>query len=59
MGARLRECRGQVLSEPAMQDSLKGLALKRYGCALREIDDLVKREAIASKEVIKAAAIRQ
>ena len=49
----------RVLSEPAMQDSLKQLGVEAQQMTPQEIDDLVKRETAANMEVIKAAGIKQ
>jgi tripartite-type tricarboxylate transporter receptor subunit TctC len=49
----------KVLSEPAMQESLKRLGLERSPMTVAEMDDLVRRETAINLEVIKAAGIRQ
>ncbi|WP_213772054.1 tripartite tricarboxylate transporter substrate binding protein [Bradyrhizobium sp. dw_78] len=49
----------KVLSEPAMQASLKQLGVEVLPMSPEEIDDLVKRETAANMEVIKAAGIKQ
>ena len=49
----------KVLTEPAMQDSLKKLGVEALPMAPAEMDDLVKRETAANMEVIKAAGIKQ
>src|SRR6266404_197498 len=48
----------RVLSEPAMQDSLKKLGIEALPMTPAEMDDLVKRETAATMEVIKAAGIK-
>src|SRR4030088_1621054 len=49
----------KVLSEPAMQDSLKKLGVEALPMNTAEMDDLVVRETAANMEVIKAAGIKQ
>src|SRR6202171_5941299 len=49
----------KVLTEPAMQDSLKKLGVEALPMTPAEMDDLVKRETAANREVIKAAGIKQ
>ena len=49
----------KVLTEPAMQDSLKKLGVEALPMTPSEMDDLVKRETAANLELIKAAGIRQ
>jgi tripartite-type tricarboxylate transporter receptor subunit TctC len=49
----------KVLTEPAMQDSLKKLGVEARPMTPAEMDDLVKRETAANMEVIKAAGIKQ
>ena len=49
----------KVLTEPAMQDSLKKLGVEALPMTPAEMDDLVKRETAANMEVIKAAGIKQ
>ena len=49
----------KVLTEPAMQDSLKKLGVEARLMTPAEMDDLVKRETAANMEVIKAAGIKQ
>jgi tripartite-type tricarboxylate transporter receptor subunit TctC len=49
----------KVLTEPAMQESLKKLGVEALAMTPAEMDDLVKRETAANLEVIKAAGINQ
>ena len=49
----------KVLTEPAMQESLKRLGLERSPMTVAEMDDLVRRETVINLEVIKAAGVRQ
>jgi tripartite-type tricarboxylate transporter receptor subunit TctC len=49
----------KVLAEPAMRDSLKQLGVDALPMTPREMDDFVKRELAANREVIKAAGIQQ
>jgi tripartite-type tricarboxylate transporter receptor subunit TctC len=49
----------KVLTDPAMQESLKKLGVETQPMTPAEIDDLVKRETAANLEVIKAAGIKQ
>jgi len=49
----------EVLTEPAMQDSLKKLGVEALPMTAAEMDDLVKRETAANMELIKAAGIKQ
>jgi tripartite-type tricarboxylate transporter receptor subunit TctC len=49
----------KVLTEPAMQDSLKKLGVETMPMTPAEMDDLVKHETVANMEVIKAAGIKQ
>jgi len=49
----------KVLTEPAMQGSLKKLGVEALPMTPKEMDDLVKRETAANMEVIKAAGIKQ
>jgi tripartite-type tricarboxylate transporter receptor subunit TctC len=49
----------RVLAEPAMRDSLKQLGVDALPMLPREMDDFVKRELAANREVIKAAGIQQ
>ncbi len=48
-----------MLTEPAMQDSLKKLGVEAMLMTPSEMDDLVKRETAANMELIKAAGIKQ
>ena len=49
----------KVLSEPAMQDSLKKFGVEALSMNPAEMDGLVMRETAANMEVIKAAGIKQ
>jgi tripartite-type tricarboxylate transporter receptor subunit TctC len=49
----------RVLAEPAMRDSLKQLGVDALPMSPSEMDDFVKRELAANREVIKAAGIQQ
>jgi tripartite-type tricarboxylate transporter receptor subunit TctC len=49
----------KVLTEPAMQESLKKLGVETVGVTPEEMDALVVRETAATAEVIKAAGIKQ
>ena len=49
----------KVLNDPAMQDSLKQLGVEPMPMTPAEMDELVKREIAANREVIKAAGIKQ
>jgi tripartite-type tricarboxylate transporter receptor subunit TctC len=49
----------KVLTDPAMQESLKKLGVETLPMMPAEMDDLVKRETAANLEVIKAAGIKQ
>jgi tripartite-type tricarboxylate transporter receptor subunit TctC len=49
----------KVLTEPAMQDSLKKLGVEALPMTPAEMDGLVKRETAANMELIKAAGIKQ
>jgi tripartite-type tricarboxylate transporter receptor subunit TctC len=49
----------KVLTEPAMQESLKKLGVDALPMSPAEMDDLVKRETAVNMEVIKAAGIKQ
>jgi tripartite-type tricarboxylate transporter receptor subunit TctC len=49
----------KVLAEPAMRDSLKQLGVDALPMSPKEMDDFVKRELAANREVIKAAGIQQ
>ena len=48
----------KVLTEPAMQDSLKKLGVEAMPLTPAEMDDFVTREIAANAEVIKAAGIK-
>jgi tripartite-type tricarboxylate transporter receptor subunit TctC len=49
----------KVLSQPAMQESLKKLGVETAPMTPAEMDDLIKREVAANFELIKAAGIKQ
>jgi tripartite-type tricarboxylate transporter receptor subunit TctC len=49
----------KVLSDPAMQDSLKQLGVEPLPMTPEQMDDFVKRETAANMAVIKAAGIKQ
>jgi tripartite-type tricarboxylate transporter receptor subunit TctC len=49
----------KVLTEPAMQESLKKLGLDSLPMTAAEMDDLVRRETAINLDVIKAAGIKQ
>jgi tripartite-type tricarboxylate transporter receptor subunit TctC len=49
----------KVLTEPAMQESLKKLGVDALPMKPSEMDDLVVRETAANMDVIKAAGIKQ
>jgi tripartite-type tricarboxylate transporter receptor subunit TctC len=49
----------RVLSDPAMQASLKKLGIETHPMKPAEIDDLVRQETISNLEIIKAADIHQ
>jgi len=49
----------KVLTEPAMQDSLKKLGVEAMPLAPKEMDDFVMREIAANAEVIRVAGIKQ
>ena len=49
----------KVLSEPAMQESLKKLGVETSAIMPEEMDALVAREIAATTELIKAAGIKQ
>ena len=49
----------KVLTEPAMQDSLKKLGVQAMQMTPSEMDDLVRRETAANMELIRAAGIKQ
>ena len=48
----------KVLTDPAMQESLKKLGVEPMPMTPAEMDDLVKRETAANLELIKAAGIK-
>jgi tripartite-type tricarboxylate transporter receptor subunit TctC len=48
----------KVLTEPAMQDSLKKLGVEAMPLTPKEMDDFVVREIAANAEVIEAAGIK-
>jgi tripartite-type tricarboxylate transporter receptor subunit TctC len=48
----------KVLTDPAMQESLKKLGVEAMPMTPAEMDDLVKREIAANMEVIKGAGIK-
>jgi tripartite-type tricarboxylate transporter receptor subunit TctC len=48
----------KVLTEPAMQDSLKKLGVEAMPLTPKEMDDFVMRELAANAEVIRAAGIK-
>jgi tripartite-type tricarboxylate transporter receptor subunit TctC len=56
---RLHAAGTKVLTDPAMQDSLKKLGVETSAIAPEEMDALVVRETAATAEVIKAAGIKQ
>jgi tripartite-type tricarboxylate transporter receptor subunit TctC len=49
----------RVLSDPAMQASLKKLGIETRPMKPAEIDDLVRQETASNLEIIKAADIHQ
>ena len=49
----------KVLTEPAMQESLKKLGVEALAMTPAEMDGLVVRDTAANLEVIKAAGIKQ
>jgi tripartite-type tricarboxylate transporter receptor subunit TctC len=49
----------KVLTDPAMQDSLKKLGVEAMPMSPKEMDDLLVRETAANIELIKAAGIKQ
>jgi tripartite-type tricarboxylate transporter receptor subunit TctC len=49
----------KVLSDPAMQDSLKQLGVEPLPMTPEQMDDFVKRETASNMAVIKAAGIKQ
>ena len=56
---RLHAAGEKVLSDPAMQASLKQLGVEPLPMTPAAMDDLVKRETAANLDVIKAAGIQQ
>src|SRR5436305_3409096 len=56
---KLHAAGAKVLSEPAMQESLKKLGVETSAVTPEEMDALVVRETAATAEVIKAAGIKQ
>jgi len=48
----------KVLTEPAMQDSLKKLGVEAMPLTPAEMDDFVTREIAANAKVIEAAGIK-
>jgi tripartite-type tricarboxylate transporter receptor subunit TctC len=56
---RIHAAGTKVLTEPAMQESLKKLGIETSAMTPAEMDDLVVRDTAAAAEVIKAAGIRQ
>jgi tripartite-type tricarboxylate transporter receptor subunit TctC len=56
---RLHAAGTKVLTDPAMQDSLKKLGVETSAITPEEMDALVVRETAATAEVIKAAGIKQ
>lgn len=48
----------KVLSEPAMQESLRKMGVEAAPMSPAEMDELVKRDTAANAEVIKAAGIK-
>jgi tripartite-type tricarboxylate transporter receptor subunit TctC len=57
--AKLHAAGVKVLTDPAMQESLKKLGVETQPMTPAEMDQLVKRETAANLEVIKAAGIKQ
>jgi tripartite-type tricarboxylate transporter receptor subunit TctC len=49
----------KVLTEPAMQESLKKLGVEAMPMTPKQMDDFVVRETAANLEVVKAAGIKQ
>src|SRR6202163_3001153 len=49
----------KVLTDPAMQDSLKKLGVEASAMTPKEMDGLIVRDTAANLEVIKAAGIKQ
>jgi tripartite-type tricarboxylate transporter receptor subunit TctC len=56
---RLHAAGTKVLTEPAMQESLKKLGVEALAMTPAEMDDLIVRDTAANAEVIKAAGIKQ
>src|SRR5437868_9920454 len=56
---KLHAAGSKVLSEPAMQESLKKLGVETSALTPEEMDALVARETAATTELIKAAGIKQ
>jgi tripartite-type tricarboxylate transporter receptor subunit TctC len=56
---RLYAAGRKVLTEPAMQDSLKKLGVEALTMTPAEMDGLIARDTAANAEVIKAAGIKQ
>jgi tripartite-type tricarboxylate transporter receptor subunit TctC len=56
---RLHAAGTKVLTEPAMQESLKKLGVETSAMTPAEMDALVVRDTAATAEVIKAAGIKQ
>jgi tripartite-type tricarboxylate transporter receptor subunit TctC len=57
--AKLHAAGAKVLTEPAMQESLKKLGVEASAMTPEEMDALVVRDTAATAEVIKAAGIKQ
>ena len=55
---KLRAAGEKVLTDPAMQASLKKLGIEPMPMKPSDMDDLVKRETAANLELIKAAGIK-
>ena len=56
---KLHDAGVKVLTDPAMQDSLKKLGVEAMPISPKEMDALVVRETAANIELIKAAGIKQ
>jgi tripartite-type tricarboxylate transporter receptor subunit TctC len=56
---RLYAAGRKVLTEPAMQESLKKLGVEALSMTPAEMDGLIVRDTAANAEVIKAAGIKQ
>jgi tripartite-type tricarboxylate transporter receptor subunit TctC len=56
---RLHAAGTKVLTEPAMQESLKKLGIETSAMTPEEMDALIVRDTAAAAEVIKAAGIKQ